>query len=200
MSQARGDEQRPPWVCEDHTCNHPTHEPCVFFSKLEISVSIYGIIKITSQKHFFRWARRRESALPCPPHGTSGAKASRVPPGTTLCEARRRARLALCRARFWVTVSFCPVHTAGVPGGGEGDLPSEPRTPAQPGQPPGSRDPRPRLGREGCHQCTHDLGVREGAPRSTGRGRLQGVGFKGKTKHALPGNRGGLPGGGPPLA
>lgn len=69
-------------------CNHPTHEPCVFFSKPEISVSIYGIIKITSQKHFFRWARRRESALPCPPHGTSGAKASRVPPGTTLCEAR----------------------------------------------------------------------------------------------------------------
>lgn len=172
----------------------------MFFSKPEISVSIYGIIKITSQKHFFRWARRRESQH-CRVRRTARREQRRagLDPAPRSVRLARRARLALCRARFWVTVSFCPVHTAGVPGGGEGDLPSEPRTPAQPGQPPGSRDPRPRLGREGCHQCTHDLGVREGAPRSTGRGRLQGMGFKGKTKHALPGNRGGLPGGGPPL-
>lgn len=49
-------------------------------------------------------------------------------------------------------------------------------------------------GREMCNQHTHNPNVRDRVPHSTRRGRLQGVGFKGKT------NLRGLPGEGPFLA
>lgn len=49
-------------------------------------------------------------------------------------------------------------------------------------------------GKEICNQHTHNPNVRDRVPHSTRRGRLPGVGFKGKT------NLRGLPGGGPFLA